>query len=385
MALITCGLISLPVAASDAYGDPFEGSGFVSDDWHVVCDNTLTCRAAGYSEDGAELRGSILLTLKAGEKIATTQVLLNHWDLSEGEESKLQAQLAAADYKVGMWINDKSYGKVQLSADDNGVGELTHTQTLQLISNARRDTKIVFKLGKYQWPISDKGMAAVLLKLDDVQGRVGSPLALVSKESANRQKLKPATSLPKIYAVEAYAVAEYGIDTDDLAKMSDEQKFYQRLSERYDRQWQNKMTKWAIASLDAETREDCNVLTSDHGWFDKKDKVWRFTPIDNKHTLASHPCWTGAYNFGSGYWLINNDKPSKPELITISGSTYTAGEIFAAHKGRGLGDCWTIKEWVWDGKKFAVTSDKTTGLCRLIVAGGTWDMPTYVSEVIKNN
>lgn len=366
--------------ASDAYGEPFEGWGFVKDDWQLVCDNTLTCRAAGYSEDGAEWRGSVLLTLKAGEKVPTTQVLLNYWDSSD--EENVQANVL--NKPIELWLNDKYYGEVQLNTDEEGMGELTPSQTRQLINQARKSTKIEFRVGDYQWQISDTGMAAILLKLDEVQGRVGSPLALVSKNNANRQALKPARAMPKIYAVAPYSMPEYSVDADDLPKMSAEQKLSQRLSERYDRLWQNKMSAWVIATLDEEERENCEILTTDQEWFDKKNKVWQFMPIDSNYTLASHSCWTGAYNFGAGYWLINKDQPNKPKLITLSGSDYNDGEVYSTHKGRGIGDCWSSESWVWDSKDFVKTSELSTGLCRLIAAGGAWQLPTYVSEVVRD-
>ena len=319
--IASLSLLSLPAIAS-AYGDPFEGDGFVSDDWQLVCDNTLTCRAAGYSDDAAQWRGSILMTIGAGEKIPSTEVLLNYWDWSPSDED--MAQVDVLNSPVELWLKDRFYGEVKDS-------KLTNAQTMQLINYAKKSSKIVFKIDDYHWQISDKGMAAVLLKLDETQGRVGSSLALVSKNNAKRQTLKSAKAMPKIYAVAPYPISEYSGDD----------------------------------------------------WFDKKNKVWQFTPIDENHTLASHPCWTGAYNFGSGYWLIDNNRPNKPKLITLSGSDYSAGEISAAHKGRGLGDCWSMESWVWDGRNFSRTLEQTTGLCRLIEAGGAWNLPTYVSEVIQ--
>lgn len=391
---VLASLGSMSSLASEAYGEPFEGWGFVSDDWQLVCDNTLTCRAAGYSEDGAELRGSILMTLPAGAKIPTAQVILNYWDLSESENAKLQTQLVAADYKVGFWLNDKFYGTVSLDTGDSTAvesnqAELTRAQTLQLIAQAQKDTTIDFRLNDYQWQISDKGMAAILLKLDDAQGRVGTSLALIAKGNKDlnlgaQYYLKPAKAIPKIYAAKPYPFAEYASDNSEQAKTADEQKYYKQLSERYNKQWQNKMSAWATATLDEEQSESCEILTSDQAWFDKENKVWQFIPIDSKHTLVSHPCWMGAYNSGAGYWLIDNNKPNEPELITLSGSEYSDGEIYAAHKGRGIGDCWSAKQWIWNGKKFVMTSDMSTGLCRLISAGGAWELPTYVSEVIKN-
>lgn len=368
--IASLSLLSLPAIAS-AYGDPFEGDGFVSDDWQLVCDNTLTCRAAGYSEEAAQWRGSILMTIGAGEKIPSTEVLLNYWDWSPSDED--MAQVDVVNSPVELWLNDRFYGEVKDS-------KLTNAQTMQLINYAKKSNKIVFKIDDYHWQISDKGMAAVLLKLDDTQGRVGTSLALISKNNSTPQKLKSAKAMPKIYAVAPYPVSEYASEEE---QHSDEQKYYQQLSERYNKQWQSKMSAWVLPTLDEEDRDTCNVLTSDDDWFDKKNKVWQFTPIDENHTLASHPCWTGAYNFGSGYWLIDNNRPSKPKLITLSGSDYSAGEISAAHKGRGLGDCWSATAWVWNGKNFAMTRELTTGMCRLIEAGGAWNLPTYVSEVIQ--
>lgn len=370
--IASLGFLSLPAIAS-SYGNPFEGQGFVSDDWQLVCDNTLTCRAAGYSEYDVEWRGSILMTLKVGEKVPTTEVLLNPWKWRTAADTITQAD--PLNSPAELWLNGKFYGEVKQS-------KLTKAQTMQLIQHAKKNTKIVFKHGRYQWQISDQGMAAILLKLDEIQGRVGSPLALVSKESANRQKLKPAKAIPKIYAAQTYPVTEYG--SDNFATMSDQQKYYQQLSQHYNDKWQNKMNAWVISTLNKEDRETCYILTSDHDWFDKENEVWQFTPIDSKHTLASHPCWRGAYNFGAGYWLIDNDKPSTPKLITLSGSEYGDGEIFATHIGRGLSDCRSVKQWVWNGKDFARSSELTTGLCRLIQTGGAWQLPTYVSEVVKN-
>ncbi|MGM8883969.1 MULTISPECIES: DUF1176 domain-containing protein [unclassified Psychrobacter] len=364
IAVMTASFFSFPALAADAYGDPFHGSGFVSDDWHVVCDNTLTCRAAGYTDESAEWRGSILMTVAAGDKIPSTQVVLNYLESSD----EIIAQIEGKNNSIELWLNDKFYGAIKPPVDGSSARGLTDAQTAQLIKQARKNSKVVFKKGAYQWQISDQGMAAVLLKLDDVQGRVGTSSALVSKTNPNRQIPKSAKAKPIIRKAFAYS------DEDNKPLTPSTLSYFQE-----------NIDKWAIATLDNEARTDCNVLTSDQSWFDKNNKVWQFIAIDRNYTLARHPCWTGAYNFGHGYWLLDNDKPSKPELITLSGSEYSEGEIFSAHKGRGLGDCWSMSNWVWDGKSFVLSSELTTGMCRLIEASGAWSMPTYVSEVVEPN
>ena len=54
------GLCSTPLLAA-----PLQGFSFAQKDWELACDNTGTCRAAGYSVDGAELPISLLLTSDA--------------------------------------------------------------------------------------------------------------------------------------------------------------------------------------------------------------------------------------------------------------------------------------------------------------------------------
>lgn len=388
--MISVAFVSLPALAAD--DNPFEGEGFTNSDWQLVCDNTLTCRAAGYTDDMTRRENnrvaSLLLSIKAGEKTAVGQVQLNNWEDPE-QEKLVNEQLAKNNYQVTLYLNNKPSGIVTLSADRRG--QLSPKQTQQLIQRARQNTQIHFRSGNLQWQVSDMGLAAVLLKLDEVQGRIGSSLALVSKGTNTQYKgLTPAVAIPKIYAAYAHPITEYtdyevtekGGSTE-VPKAVDPK--YQQLSARFDKQWQSKMSAWVVASLTESDKDTCDILTSDTPWVDEKDKIWRFIPIDAKHTLAIYPCWRAAYNVGTGYWLIDNANPSKPKLVTASGSEYGKGELFSAQKGRGLGDCWYTQAWIWDGKNFVMSSELTTGLCRGVQAGGAWNMPTYVSEVIENS
>ncbi len=375
---------------ADDPDSPFAEWGYMKDDWQLVCDNTLTCRAAGYAQDGIssdELQAaSILITAQAGERFPKGEVQLNNWG-DEAQEQFVNDQLSKTGYNVELWFNNKSYGTVQLSSDREG--QLSREQTQQLLKRARQNTEIQFRSGDLRWQVSDIGMAAVLLKLDEVQGRVGSSFALISKEvsgSTTSQGLTPAKSIPKVYAGYVYPISEYSnyeYKDDGTSVEIPRAVEYQQLSDRYNNQWQDKMSAWAIATLKDEDRDYCETLTSDTPWISDDEKRWQFLAIDAKHTLASFPCWRAAYNTGTGYWLMTNASPNKPTLITTSGSEYGNGEIFSAHKGRGLGDCWSTESWVWDGKAFAKTLEQSTGMCRGIQAGGAWELPTYISEVVK--
>ena len=384
MIMIAVSLLSVHAIADDAYGTPFEGWGFVKDDWQLVCDNTLTCRAAGYANvDTASqerLSASMLMTIVAGEQLPRAEVRL-----IDGKNRKQQTlvsdQLLKNTNKVELLLNDKSYGMVQFSSD--GKGQLSRTQIQQLLKLANQNTKIQFMSGIYQWQVSDQGLAAILLKLDEVQGRIGTSLAFISKNNSNRQTPKKALKIPIVKKDTSYL--------DDVALEAGKQ----ALDPKELAYFQSNINKWIDIDSGQFTgskyaMDDCELINpkSDSSInlakYSSNNLDWDFTPVNANYTLASHLCWQGAYNMGAGFWLINHAKPSKPILITTSASDYSDGEIYAIHKDRGIGDCWNSKTWVWTGKTFALTEDSSTGMCRGF-AGGAWNLPTYTSKVIKSD
>ncbi len=362
-------IMTTPVLAAEGYGKPFEDWGYSKDDWQLVCDNTLTCRAAGYSsEDNFDRPATILITAVPQQMTPKVEV-------------QFLPPLKSADKQdIELWLNDKFYGQLSDSSDGD-VYQLNQKQTQALLKQASQNTKIeivaVSKVGSTRWQVSDKGMSAVLLKLDEVQGRVGNSLALVSQSHRNKQVPKSAVTKPIIH--KAFAFSDKKQTMLEPAKLN----YFKSNIEK----WINVDSKSLMGTQDE--MGDCelaNPKSEQYQSFKRYDSNrldWTFTRVDGAHTLASHLCWSGAYNMGYGYWLIDNAKPSKPQLITTSGSQYAKGEIWATHKGRGLGDCWGQKQWVWNGKAFVISKEATTGMCRGF-AGGAWQLPTYVSDVYSN-
>ncbi|MFK3991205.1 DUF1176 domain-containing protein [Psychrobacter sp. NPDC064578] len=361
------GLLPLTsISAHAAYGTPFEGWGFVQDDWQVVCDNTLTCRAAGYAEeDQLDTSASILLTVlpKVSLQSATVQFLPE-----VPKQNNTEAEL---------WLNGKNQGMLQPDADGSAY-DLTAKQTQQLLSHSRQNTKIEIRAGDKNWSISDKGMSAVLLKLDEVQGRVGTPIALVSKNHTSKQT--PKSAKPKPIIKKAFSYSE----KDNKTLSASKQAYFQVNINK----WVNIDDEQLMGS--DEVMGDCELVNPKTDAYQRMQEYgsdrldWEFTAVDAKHTLASHLCWQGAYNESYGYWLIDNANPRSSQLITTAGNDYSDGEIWAMHKDRGIGDCWNHAIWVWNGQTFAKSEDSSSGMCRGF-AGGAWDLPTYVSEVIKND
>ena len=359
------GLLPLTsISAHAAYGTPFEGWGFVQDDWQLVCDNTLTCRAAGYADESMlETPASILLTALPQKSIPNVQVAFEYQeDKVDSSDNELRA--------TELWLNNKNYGAIE-------KGALNTKQTQQLLSHSRQNTKIEIRAGDDRWIISDKGMSAVLLKLDEVQGRVGTPVALVSKNNPNRQRPKAAKPVSVIKKAISYSDDKQQLDPAKLV-------YFQKNINK----WIDIDAKELIGSED--DMGDCELVNPKTEAYQRMQEYgadrldWEFTPVDATHTLASHICWQGAYNEGYGYWLIDKAKPRRSQLITTMGNDYSDGEIWATHKDRGVGDCWNRAIWVWDGKDFVQAEDSSTGMCRGF-AGGAWDLPTYVSDVIPQS
>ena len=98
---------------------------------------------------------------------------------------------------------------------------------------------------------------------------------------------------------------------------------------------------------------------------------------------VTKPAWIAAYNSGECVWVVNKKEPFNPQPA-IEGKYSVENHIATvsnSQKGRGLGDCWSHKEYVWTGKSFEQSSIASTGLCRLIAPGGAWNLPTFVSTV----
>lgn len=170
--LCTALLLLSPVAALAA---PATSVDFSHDDWTIACDNTRTCRAAGYQADDSDPPVSVLLTRKAGAGQAVTAELM----LGQYDKVKMPASLS-------LQIDQRNQGKLALDGK-RGTAVLTSAQVGALLAALPRSSKIV-ALGNdgRRWQLSDRGAAAVLLKMDEFQGRIGTRGALMRKATATK-------------------------------------------------------------------------------------------------------------------------------------------------------------------------------------------------------
>ena len=329
------------------------GISFTNQDWQVACDNTRTCRLAGYqAENNSEFPVSVLLVRRAGANAGVDgKVKLGG---TKDSSSKALMQLGNR-HRISLSINDKDYGETKPFSATTGHADLTQTQVTALLEALTKSSKITLTLRNSRWQLSDKGASAAMLKADEFQGRIGSASAFISNGNAtkaNSTVLSPKTApLLRLVVPNAKSAG------------SNDKKFAMKSSQ--------------LASLVKGTMKDaegdCPNLS------DKSP--WRISRLNGSQVLAQHDCWTGAYNAGSGVWVLNDRKPYNPTLVTTSATGYDKGKLTSVQKGRGIGDCMSKTDWVWTGRSFEKSHESTTGLCRLIEAGGAWQLPTYVTEV----
>lgn len=349
--------ISLCAAISTAFFSTVSmastGIEFTSQDWQVVCDNTRTCRLAGYqAENNSEFPISVLLVRRAG----VNTVVDGKVKLGGAKESSSKALMQLGNrHRISLFINDRNYGEIKPFSAAAGSADLTATQVSALLEALTKSSKIELVLRNSRWQLSDKGASAVMLKADDAQGRVGTSSAFIHNDAAtkpNSRVLSP-KSMPTLRFVAP----------NPKAVSNTNKKFAMRASQLVT------LMKGTIKEVDI----DCPNLS------DKSP--WRVSRLNSSQLLVQHDCWTGAYNTGIGMWVINDSKPYKPKLVTTDATGYDKGKITSVLKGRGIGDCLSKVDWVWTGSGFEKSHESTTGLCRLIEAGGAWQLPTYVTDV----
>lgn len=320
---------------------------FDHEDWQLVCDNTRTCRVAGYQSDDAGMPVSVLFTRSAGAgtAVAGRVALGDGW-----EDSVLDA--LPAQFRVALWIDGKQHGERTL-AKDALEADLTAAQTAALLKALARDTRIEFRAGKIVWALSDRGAAAVLLKMDEFQGRIGTVGAVLRKGKQTEAKVLPPLPAP---VVKAAALTP--------AKPADA---------RFIKDHGDAVRK----ALRSATDEDACADLHKTGEEQEALEVVRLTKTK---LLVSTRCWLAAYNAGSGYWIVNDTPPYRPELVTSDASDFDDGTLISTQKARGLGDCWGSEQWTWNGTGFVQTASSSTGLCKGF-AGGAWQLPTLVTEI----
>jgi hypothetical protein len=102
-------LLTLCASLTATAGEEASGISFSHEDWEIVCDNTLTCRMAGYcpmKEDGRLYCGSVRITR------------------ATGPDTPLRGEVRLEDFRPGgqerltLWIDGVAQGKLAYREKD---------------------------------------------------------------------------------------------------------------------------------------------------------------------------------------------------------------------------------------------------------------------------
>ena len=313
-------------------------------DWDLICDNLGTCRMAGYQEEGDD-PVSILFTRAAGENAAVEGKLT----ISPFGEADRDVQIGQ---DIEIWLNGKSLGTVKHISDEN-PDKLTEAQTKALLSGLKKESEIRLTYGKTTLKVSDKGAAAAMLKMDEFQQRLNTPSALIRKGQEKHAVLAPQPA-PKIEVV--------SVNNRKTTELK-----------RGEKQYDN-----VLALLrKANSCDDEDITSQDITLY----------PLTQNKVLAEALCDKSAYQ-STNYYAVLDDKLSNVEQVLAdqyneAGDDEKQGYSFVrgTYKARGIGDCWSGDDAVWNGKIFIRTSEWTTGSCKGFT-GGAWQLPTFVSDII---
>ena len=322
------------------------GLTFSHGDWELVCDNTGTCRAAGYQEDNHhDMPVSVLLTREAGPgKQVSAELMLGDY------KADTVVNALPATFKLDMRIDGRKLGQIA-STNSTLTASLTNAQRDALLAALKGSAEIEWVSGKNHWQLSGTGAAAVLLKMDEFQGRLGTRGALIRKGALGEDGVRKPSPPPLVLQ----APVAKNLPKDKQLSAGQRKSLGLAL-------------RATLKEGDCEETQDVEQLA-----------IYRLTPT---RRLVSARCWSGAYQSSDAYWVIDDSPALHPVLVTNKASEYDGdGTISASFKGRGLGDCYRSDTWTWDGKAFVHTASATTGMCKLISSGGAWSMPSLVTDV----
>lgn len=332
---VSCGswrraVLACAFAAAGAAAHAGPDEGFLHKDWYLRCDNTRTCRAEGYQAEGGESPPvSLQLSRAAGP----------------GTPVQARLQVYADDAVPG--VVRLQVGSLVIPKLDLGAPQIPQAEVPPLLQALLRADEATVTAGKTTWRLSLAGANAVLLKMDERQGRVGTSGALVRKGPRDEASVLPPLQAPVVRAV--VPVPTRKADAALVAPL--------------------------LAALDR------GAVESECGGNPMDPAGVRVHRLTERRVLLELPCLMGAYNAGSLLFMANDRPPYQPVVVADVDGEFdpSTGTATASMKGRGIGDCWSVREWRFNGQGFTLSAERADGMCRGF-PGGAWQTPVYVSR-----
>ncbi len=312
-------------------------------DWEVACDNTRRCEAAGYEAEDAPAPVVVSLLREAGAA-APVKLRLMPYANDEVVAGPLTVQV----------------GTAILRGLPAGT-ELPPEQVARLLPLLRDADAARIADGKREWILSLAGIKAALLRIDDVQGRLGTPTALVRPGTRPVDTVRaPVPVVPVVPVVRLLPVAA-------------------------PRQDDRRLLPLILATLKNDGCED--PIDFDGG--ERDNEIHR---LSASQVLLILQCTRGIYQSGFAVWIANDKPPYAPqparlrdalgrEQPLVLEAAFYNNELTSIGKRRGLGDCNVKASWGWTAAGFQLVEAYSSELCRAIPDG--YLLRDYTATMIR--
>ncbi len=296
--------------------------------WFVACDNTRACVARGFDE---YTRAQLELTRQAGVSPATLTLSAERRIVA----GNVRLDGAPVALPAPAWsVVDGALTTKDPAAIAAFITAARDARTLTLDRDPPND--------ELPPAVPLDGFTAALLLLDAVQGRPGTPTALIAARGSAAPP--PAPPLPR---------APRWVVPPALTRVE-----LQRLTQQ-------------AVQLPSRPSDTCDAADP--------PQVFALDAVD---ALAIRPCFMAAYQGSSIVAILPraggrarpatgarpgmpHPEPGRTEMVDPEFDP-ASGTLFSSSKGRGMADCGSSEAWVWSGGGFRLKSLNYLGQC-----GGT--------------
>lgn len=309
-------------------------------EWRAVCDNGQRCAAYTGSDEG----GWLLIRMDPGPD-ARPEIVAGQ-SAFEDPASALTLSVDGRDERLARGPEERTWA---VSGDAPAL--------VTALASARS-----IRIGAVDVPAA--GAAAALLWIDERQGRLDTPAALMRKGEQAASAIPAGPALPQ--ATAASAIDQGGLNSGDPLQ-------------------EDAAPEVALpAAIEAlPTVKTCRVDTEFNAYLQKAVLAARLGP---EAELWGVPCGSGSYNASYAIYVSGpGGRDPRPAVLPSSGPdqaeegddqltnpSYDPATRVLTHfpRGRGIGDCGLIQSWVWTGRAFALAEERMMGDC--------WGMPSTV-------
>jgi hypothetical protein len=315
--------MSMFLALAAAAASPQPGELKTFRDWIVGCDNGRACQAVGLLPEG-EVEGATITVQRDAAANVVPKITIT---------SEVKAVGLSIDNALSVFKLRPSDGYFEIAADEA-------TDFTVPLAKANR-IELVDAGGKPLATISLAGASAALRYIDDKQKRVGTVTALVAKGAAKAVPAPPPLPIIAVPLADKRPPRTLSVARATQLIGSD-----------------NAKCEYSSAKVEPEAFR-----------------------LDARTSLVTvvHPCGNGAYNYFSSAFLIDETGKVRPATFDTDKPNPKDGEnlglvnagydpktrrLSSFMKGRGLGDCGSGQDYVWDGTRFRLVEQTDMGECR---------------------